>query len=135
MNVRANNESSTSISVEWDRPSYPNGVIRFYQVIYLLVDDGSASNAATEGNETKIVIDGLSFYTDYALSVRAMTIEFGELSENVTQRTSEDGKGLYYCNILKCPVCSFSSLSSCWYNSFQHQFHLHFCFMGSTNKS
>ena len=84
--------NSTSIIVTWAPPpiSSHNGMIRHYILRYSLVTDLSdVQSVNTSG--LSVVIGGLERYTEYEVSVSAVTVEEG-VSNSVIVRTDSDGK-------------------------------------------
>ena len=67
--------SARNITVTWDLPLNPNGIISFYQ-IELMSEDGSI----TQQNITQMVavFTSLSPGAPYSIKVQAFTVEFGE---------------------------------------------------------
>ena len=92
VDLRAEGQSSTSIAVSWDLPTYPNAPITEYIVFYRKISDDTTSvnssavlqdpsNINIEGyslkpvsgvNTTQVVIDGLEVFRYYSIIVRAV---------------------------------------------------------------
>lgn len=70
----ANEINFTAISVEWSRPSDPNGIIIIYEVEYT-IENVSSSENFTAGQEESytIVLGGLEEFSTYSIRVRAYT--------------------------------------------------------------
>ena len=90
------NVSSTSLHVTWTplpRGKCRNGVLRGYKIYYNNTRTGKRLAMRIEENVTTTVnITGLSKYTEYSIRVLGYTVEDGPLSNEMTRRTSEDGK-------------------------------------------
>ena len=91
VNVNVTVVNSTSLSVSWGVPEFPQGQIEFYQVEYSS-PCSSTARMNTSNNITEAVLSGLSPFTEYRVRVRAFTVEFGDFSMNQTAMTDEDGR-------------------------------------------
>ena len=92
-NLMAVPDSSTAINVSWNEPEILNGVITDYIVTYFPSDDPeSETNISTMMNTLTLQLTGLEKFTNYTISVLAVTVSPGEPSQSVTVRTNEDGK-------------------------------------------
>lgn len=91
-NVSGTFINSTSIIVTWAPPpvSSHNGIIRHYIIRYSLVTDSSDVQSVNT-SELSIMIGDLERYTEYMVSVSAVTVEEG-VSSLVIVRTDSDGK-------------------------------------------
>ena len=88
--------SSTAISVEWNEPVILNGVIRYYSITYYPTDDSSNTiTVNTTDDVTSIMITMLAPFTNYTITVVAVTVAEGDASVPVIVRTDEAGE-LYY---------------------------------------
>ncbi len=93
VDVSATSPTFSVISLTWSDPLIPNGIIRDYQVTYFPTADSSTvttlniSSAALEFN-----ITGLTAFTNYTISVTAITIELGDTSGEVFALTLESSK-------------------------------------------
>ena len=83
--------NSTSLLVSWGVPEFPQGEIEFYQVEYSSPCSSTVRMNTTD-NSTEALLSGLSPFTEYAVRVRAFTVEFGDFSTNQTRMTAEDGR-------------------------------------------
>ena len=83
--------NSTSLLVSWGVPEFPQGEIEFYQVEYSSPCSSTVRMNTTD-NSTEALLSGLSPFTEYAVRVRAFTVEFGDFSTNQTRTTAEDGR-------------------------------------------
>ena len=91
-NLTALNDSSTSISLMWIRPQFPNGVIQFYVVVYYPIGNTDVPSNSNVSNTT-VTVYGLAFYTSYSFKVSAVTGGgMGSFTDPVIQTTSEDGE-------------------------------------------
>ena len=94
-------QSSTSVSVQWDSPLEPRGVIEYYRVYYENKGSGISKRSLQQkqfsGTITSGTISGLAKFTRYDLYVLAVnTLNGRELvspqSIVVSVTTEEDGK-------------------------------------------
>ena len=94
-------QSSASVSVTWDSPSEPRGVIQNYRVFYENKGSGRSKRAPKQkqfsGISTSGTISGLEKFTRYDLYVVAVnTLNSRDLvspqSNVVSVTTEEDGK-------------------------------------------
>ena len=83
--------NSTSLLVSWGVPKFRRGEIEFYQVEYSSPCSSTVGMNTTD-NSTEALLSGLSPFTEYAVRVRAFTVEFGDFSTNQTRTTAEDGR-------------------------------------------
>ena len=90
--------TSTSVTLEWRRPEYPNGVISEYVLEY---DDESPItisipvefiNDLDEYNETSITVEYLNEFTNYTFSLSAVTGGGRGTEATIDITTNEDGK-------------------------------------------
>ena len=83
------------ISITWNQPSMPNGIIIMYDIRYR-ESDNSDSYIYVNTTNTEHIIDGLIPNTHYTVSVRAYTIvDPGEWTDE-TIMTSDIRKNLEY---------------------------------------
>ena len=94
MNVAAMSINSTSVSITWEQPESPNGILRFYRVTYTSAQppDAPAITVNTTDNFTSMIIGGLEPFTAYRVSVVGVTVEEGPPSEVVMIITNESGR-------------------------------------------
>ena len=123
-NFTAYNTSSTSITLNWARPQFPNGLLS-YEVMYYPVGSSNGTTI-TNTSSTTLTITGLAFYTLYTFTVSAVTGGgMSNYSESVSQRTSEDGMScieyyviIYMINLhTVTPPAPFPPLSVMAYNT------------------
>ena len=93
--------TSTSVTLEWRRPEYPNGVISEYVLEY---DDESLTqpinisipvqfiNDSDEYNETSITVEYLNEFTNYTFNLSAVTGGGRGPEATIDITTDEDGK-------------------------------------------
>ena len=93
--------TSTSVTLEWTRPEYPNGVISEYVLEY---DNESLTQPITisipvefiedsdEYNETNITVEYLNEFTDYTFNLSAVTGGGTGPEATIDITTDEDGK-------------------------------------------
>ena len=93
--------TSTSVTLEWTRPEYPNGVISEYVLEYVnesLTQPITISipvefiNALDEYNETNITVEYLNEFTNYTFSLSAITGGGTGPEATIDITTNEDGK-------------------------------------------
>ena len=98
LNVILYSPTSTSINVNWDLPDplSRNGIITKHQLNYTEVSQPLNWTTVKLDASTSHLIEGLKFFTQYYVSVRAGTQinGFGPFSELKIIRT-----GLYYINV------------------------------------
>ena len=82
--------NSTAITVTWGRPDTPNGIIRGYNISYLLPDSGDEVVINVEPIIRTVTVGDLSPFTSYEFTVAAFTIEMGP-GETVNATTDEAG--------------------------------------------
>ena len=93
MNVEGRSPIFSTISLTWMAPLMENGVIRDYQITYFPTDDSTAttfmniSSSALEFN-----ITGLMAFTNYSISVSAITVGIGDPSVVIIVMTNESSK-------------------------------------------
>ena len=76
----------STVSLQWDPPSSPNGVITHYVVTY----NGTTVNTANAS--TMLTLTELEPFTTYTISVAARTgAGVGSVSDGIVVRTSEGG--------------------------------------------
>ena len=101
MNVTVASKTSTTLLVTWLPPAIPNGVLTSYEVYYrglssvnpVLPSFYQALSVTLSTVSTSIELVNLVPYSDYTLSVRALTSGGpGEYNEQVEARTEEDGE-------------------------------------------
>ena len=80
-----------------------NGVIRGYQVTYYQTDLGTDNSTVlnTNSSDLEFSITGLQPFTNYSVSVAAITIAAGPASGVVEVRTNENGERNYILS--ECP--------------------------------
>ena len=82
-----------SLTIQWEPPSSPEGIITTYMVTY---DDITVH---TNNNDTTYTITGLVAYTNYSITVIACTSNgCGNKSDVVIGTTAEEGELKYLIN-------------------------------------
>ena len=76
-----------SVALTWFPPLHPNGVVQFYQ-LRLSTSDGDNFVNTTENTTTEILSD-LTPGTQYNISVRAFTVDFGPFSAQLSVHTAD----------------------------------------------
>lgn len=88
--------SSTSVRVTWKPPpdnECRNGILKGYRLRYKLLGREISKNITiSNANATTYDATGLLKYRRYIFSVLAYTVENGPWSNELTNRTGEDGK-------------------------------------------
>ena len=65
MNV--SNVSDIAISITWEPPAYPNGIIRYYRVEYVQASDPLADTGNTAGRRKRnIPLDTITIMNEFA---------------------------------------------------------------------
>ena len=82
-NVVKTEVTSRSVSLEWEEPDTPNGIITGYSLSYM----GSIKQV----NVTKYTLRGLIPNTVYTVAIAAYTVIGSGPSEEITFRTAEEG--------------------------------------------
>ena len=81
------NVTSTSVTVVWDEPAEPNGVLQYY-VIY----QNGTEIQRVMGNVTSYVVSGLQPFSVYVFKLSVCTaVGCSNSSDSVPQRTLESG--------------------------------------------
>lgn len=71
----------------------PNGMIRNYQITYFPTEDTIAMTTVHTGSSAlEFDITGLTAFTEYSVSILAVTVTTGESSAAIVIRTNEDSK-------------------------------------------
>eukprot|EP00731_Ephydatia_muelleri_P002801 Em0001g2801a len=88
LNLRTQDVTSTSVTVNWDPPQNPNGKLQGYEVSY--TPCGGCLSSVYARNNTTCELTNLKPYMAYSISVKAKTIAgFGEESIPVIVTTLE----------------------------------------------
>jgi cytidine deaminase len=74
-NVIATEVNSTHVTVEWDEPDTPNGIVRQYIISYNLSE---SDDITLTGSARTVTIGDLLPFTFYEFTVVAFTIETGQ---------------------------------------------------------
>ena len=74
-----------SIALTWLPPLHPNGVVRFYQ-LQVSSSDGVVNTTANTATE---ILSDLTPGTQYNISVRAFTVDFGPFSAQLSLYTAD----------------------------------------------
>ena len=94
-NVTGNNETSTSIFVQWDEvpTDNQNGIIVNYTVTYTELPSGSSLDGVVIAPKRNITLEGLEKFTNYSITVFASTSKgSGNRSDPIFVITDEDSK-------------------------------------------
>ena len=87
------------MTISWQPPHDPNGIIRGYQVSYTPHCENECLQDVV-GDTTSTELTSLKPYTEYTIRVRAKTVDFGEYSTPITVSTLEDGELM--CQWIHC---------------------------------
>ena len=90
LEVKILNITSTSMTISWQPPHDPNGIIKGYQVSY--TPHGESECHHDVGDTTGTELTSLKPHTEYSIRVRAKTLDFGGYSTPITVSTLEDGE-------------------------------------------
>ena len=107
--VTGNNETSTSIFVQWDEvpADNQNGIIVNYTVTYrkIKLPSGSLLDEVVIAPKRNITLEGLEEFTNYSITVFASTSKGGgSRSDPIFVITDEDSKyNLFWCSLI-CTV-------------------------------
>uniref|UniRef100_A0AAZ3ST33 receptor protein-tyrosine kinase n=1 Tax=Oncorhynchus tshawytscha TaxID=74940 RepID=A0AAZ3ST33_ONCTS len=106
--VRKGNSGKNSISVSWQEPDRPNGIILEYEIKYFEKDQ-ETSYTIIKCKETEIVADGLKPSSVYIFQIRARTSAgYGGFSRRFEFETSPYCKSCIYIDnthMLFCAQC------------------------------
>ena len=94
-NVKGNNESSTSIFVQWNevKADHQNGIILNYTVTYAELPAGDSGKEIVTAPRRNAILTGLQKYTNYSLILSASTAKgAGNKCEPIIVITDEDRK-------------------------------------------
>ena len=94
-NVTGNNETSTSIFVQWDEvpESNQNGIIVNYTVTYTKLPNGSPTGEVVIAPKRNITLVELNKFTNYSITVFASTSKGGgSRSDPIFVITDEDSE-------------------------------------------
>ena len=89
------NATSTSLTLSWNAPAEPNGIVRHYLVLVEETDTNHNHTVVSYSN-VQFTVGGLHPYYTYELSVQAVTITSGPPSTILSVQTLQDGK---YCTV------------------------------------
>ena len=79
--------TATSINVVWQPPTYPNGILTSYTLTITLIFTGSSLTYNYPSNTTDALIDNLSPFTQYTVSVTA-TNSIGSITSDTSNITT-----------------------------------------------
>ena len=103
-NVTGNNETSTSIFVQWDKVPVDNqnGIIVNYTVTYTELPSGSSLDEVVIAPKRNITLKGLKKFTNYSITVFASTSKGGgSRSDPIFVITDEDSMyNLFWCSLI-----------------------------------
>ena len=92
--------SFSTISLTWTAPSTPNGLIRDYQITYFrTVNSSDVTVVNTSSSALEFNLTGLRAFTNYSISISAITIRIGESSNLVVVRTNESSKFTFFHSV------------------------------------
>ena len=100
-NVRGQNDSSTSILVEWDPPREEvlYGILRGFRIRYGVAIDTDITNTTEliPEQQSSYIIQNLEEFTNYSIEVTAVTVGEGPYSTPIIVITDQDGE--LYANV------------------------------------
>lgn len=92
LEISATSLTSSTIELMWSAPITRNGIIRNYQITYFPTNNASdVSEEYTGGESFEFTITGLRAYTNYSVSIAAITITVGNAGM-IVQLTNESSK-------------------------------------------
>ena len=94
LEVKILNITSTSMTISWQPPRDPNGVIRGYLVSFTPRGERKCLQDVV-GDTTNAELTSLKPHTEYTIRVRAKTVKLGQYSTTITANTNEDGKLIF----------------------------------------
>ena len=90
LDVSAMSPVFSIILLTWTAPASPNGIIRDYQItIFPIADISDVTTVSTRGSTLEFSITGLTAFTNYSISILAITVAHGESSDSIIVRTNE----------------------------------------------
>ena len=94
-NVRGQNDSSTSILVEWDRPREEvlYGILRGFRIRYGVAMDTNITTTTEliPEQQSSYIIHNLEEFTNYSIEVTAVTVGEGPYSTPINVITDQGG--------------------------------------------
>ena len=117
LGVKILNITSTSMTISWQPPHDPNGIITSYQVSYTPHGKEECLHNVV-GDTTSIELTSLKPHTEYTIRVRAKTVDFGYYSSPFTASTLKDGESTYHFSIIR-DIKSFSLRKLVIYTGFE----------------
>ena len=79
------------MTISWQPPHDPNGIIRGYQLSYTPHGESECLHDVV-GEATSTELTFLKPHTEYTICVRAKTVDLGDYSTPITVHTLEDGE-------------------------------------------
>lgn len=77
INKTSNSSTNESITLKWETPCRPNGIITNYTINITNIDTGEEQLNSTKSNATNETIQGLMPYRNYTISISGNTIAGG----------------------------------------------------------
>ena len=77
--------------VTWQRPQFPNGIIRGYQIRYI-PQGGNDQTLNVGPADSSTLLIGLEIYKLYYISVSVQTIQYSNFTNDIAVSTDEGGK-------------------------------------------
>ena len=93
--VTASSPDFSTISLTWTVPSTLNGIIKNYRIMYSLTGQDNMPPRSIETGNAMLefnITSGLTAFTNYSISVTAITVVAGSPSDTITVVTNENGE-------------------------------------------
>ena len=94
-NLNGLSDDPRSLSVTWEIPTEPNGVITEYQL--QCSGGGQVFSHTVMGSQTTTTLSGLLPYTNYSCNITAHTSVGGGPAATTSVTTEQDGESAYNC--------------------------------------
>uniref|UniRef100_UPI00398F0772 ephrin type-A receptor 6 isoform X3 n=1 Tax=Pristiophorus japonicus TaxID=55135 RepID=UPI00398F0772 len=87
--------SQNSISLSWQEPEHPNGIILDYEIKYYEKEHEQLSYSSTRSKSSSVIINGLKHATKYVFQIRARTAAgYGSYSQQFEFETGDESSDI-----------------------------------------